>query len=138
MGARGPVPKRSQERRRRNVDGGTVERVGSGGTVSVPDLPETETGLARELFDALADSGQAQFFEPSDWWLAKLMAVAVDDYLTSRKSATKLAEIRALATELMMSEGQRRRLRLELVRDEDTGPAPEVTAIDEYRNRLSG
>lgn len=136
MGARGPVPKRSQERRRRNVEGGQVEQVEVGGPVVVPELPDTASPLARELFEALASSGQAQFYEPSDWWLAKLMAVAVDDYLDGRKSATKLAEIRALATELMMSEGQRRRLRLELVRDEPEGDSAGVTALDAYRKML--
>ncbi len=138
MGARGPVPKRTQERRRRNVEGGAVEQVEMSGTVNAPDAPEMVTDLANELFVALSESGQAQFYEPSDWWLAKLMAMAVDDYLTGRQSATKLAEIRQLATELMMSEGQRRRLRLELIREEEAGEPPEVTAIDEYRRRLSG
>jgi len=138
MGARGPIPKRSQERRRRNTEGGAVEHVGVGGMVEVPELPEGCSWLSRELFEALESSGQAQFFEPSDWWLAKLMTVAVDDYLDGRKSATKLAEIRALATELMMSEGQRRRLRLELIRDDPVGEPAEVTAINEYKSRLSG
>jgi len=139
MGARGPIPKRSQERRRRNTEGGAVEQVEVGGlVVEVPELPDTASPLARELFEALAASGQAQFFEPSDWWLAKLMAIAVDDYLGGRRSATKLAEIRALATELMMSEGQRRRLRLELIRDDPVGEPAEVTAINEYKSRLSG
>lgn len=115
-----------------------MEQVEVSGTVERPEVPEMVTDLANELFESLAGSGQAQFYEPSDWWLAKLMALAVDDYLTGRQSATKLAEIRQLATELMMSEGQRRRLRLELVREEDSGEAPEVTAIDEYRRRLSG
>lgn len=138
MGVRGPVPKRSSERRRRNRDGGVVDRVAVSGTVEVPEVPEGCSELSAELFEALASSGQARFFEPSDWWLAKLMVVAVDDYLVGRKSATKLAEIRALATELMMSEGQRRRLRLELERGGVEVEAPEVTAIDEYRRRLSG
>jgi len=139
MGARGPIPKRSQERRRRNTEGGAVEQVEVGGmVVEAPELPEGCSELSRELFEALESSGQAQFFEPSDWWLAKLMTVAVDDYLDGRKSATKLAEIRALATELMMSEGQRRRLRLELIRDDPVGEPAEVTAINEYKSRLSG
>ena len=136
MGSRGPVPKRSQERRRRNKDGGDVEQVKVGGRVEAPGFRDGLHPLAAELREVLADSGQAQFFEPSDWWLAKLLAEAVDDYMEGRRSATKLAEIRALATELMMSEGQRRRMRLELERDETVETDAEVTAIDEYRREL--
>lgn len=136
MGSRGPVPKRSEERRRRNKEGET-ERVPAAGAVEVPELREGLHPLAAEVVDTLAGSAQSRFFEPSDWWLAKLLAEAVDDYMAGRRSATKLAEIRALATELMMSEGQRRRLRLEI--DRDAGGSDEdaqVTAIDEYRRDL--
>lgn len=136
MGERGPVPKRSEERRRRNKDGGEVERVEVSGGVEPPEFRDDLHPLAAELRDVLAASGQARFFEPSDWWLAKLMAEVVDDYLQGRRSATKAAEIRALATELLMSEGQRRRMRLEFERDDVKVEDAEVTAIDEYRRQL--
>jgi len=87
----------------------------------------------------LAESGQAAFFELSDWWLARLMVVAVDDYMDGRKSATKLAELRALATELLMSEGSRRRLRLELDRgSEDVDEERAVAAVADIRERFAG
>lgn len=136
MGSRGPVPKRSEERRRRNkVEG--AERVEASGAVEVPEVRGGVDPLAASLVEALAASAQSRFFEPSDWWLASLMVEAVDDYMGGRRSATKLAEIRALATELMMSEGQRRRLRLEIDREPaDVGPSEGVTALDEYRKTL--
>ena len=139
MGSRGPVPKRSDQRRRVNKDGGVVERVVVSGSVEPPDPPECASVLSGELWDALAGSGQATFFEASDWWLARLMVVAVDDYVSGRKSATKLAEIRALATELLMSEGSRRRLRLELDRgSEDVDEERAVAAVADIRERFAG
>ena len=137
MGERGPVPKRSQERRRRNKDGGEVQNVAAGVQVAPPEFRDDLHPLAAELRDVLAESGQAQFFEPSDWWLAKVLAEAVDDYMGGRRSATKLAEIRALATELLMSEGQRRRMRLELERNAGVEEQDaSVAAIADYRREL--
>jgi len=139
MGSRGPVPKRSDQRRRRNKDGGVPDRVAVSGSVEPPAAPEFGCGLSEELWGSLAESGQAAFFELSDWWLARLMVVAVDDYMDGRKSATKLAELRALATELLMSEGSRRRLRLELDRgSEDVDEERAVAAVADIRERFAG
>ena len=133
----GPVPQRSTQRRRRNKDGGEVERV----EVSEPivDVPEPEDDwhpMAAEWFESLGASGQAQFYEASDWAQARVWAELLSRQLSaSRPSAQMIAAWSAGATELLTTEGARRRARLELERVSEEVPA-DVSDLDEHRRRL--
>ena len=130
----GPAPKRESQRRRRNKDGGEVER----GTLAVDiDQPEIREGLhprADEWYRSLATSGQAEFYTESDWQVALICAEAIDMFMDTGR-ATLLAEIRALQSQLLATEGERRRARLELERVTEEVPA-DVSDLDEHRRRL--
>jgi hypothetical protein len=102
-GTRGPIGKRSEERRRRNLPDKPVDRVAIGGDVDDlfgPDLPDerVETRLEAELpakpvampeadehwhpiakmvYESLPESGQSMFFEPSDWAAAYLVCESI-------------------------------------------------------------
>jgi hypothetical protein len=145
MGTRGPVPKRSDQRRRTNKpDGGEITKAPSRTPASVPPLAAEPRWhpLARAWYESLAESGQAAFYEPSDWATARIWAELISRELKkrSRLSAQMVAAWAAGATELLTTEGARRRMRLELQRasesDEDEDAA--VVALDEYQKRLSG
>ena len=74
-GAGGPVPKRSDQRRRRNVPTKAVTRAAAGAALAV--APEADEGwhpVARRWFESLAASGQAVFYEASDWATAFVLA----------------------------------------------------------------
>lgn len=140
----GPVPKRSDQRRRRNTDGGEVDRVEiSGDEVRGPelDLPDVHP-LAADWYESLRTSGQAVYYEPSDWAQARIWAELISRALNqgAKPSAVLIAAWSTGAGELMTTEGARRRLRLELERSGtvDADEEASVTALAEYQRRLSG
>lgn len=164
MGERGPVPKRSNQRRRRNKpeDGQEITTGASGGPGFMPRLPEWVPPvdeswhlIARRWYEALAMSGQSRWYEPSDWAVAYWIADSMSrDLLPQVVGTTPQGEIlrdeiplkgtslnaylKAMSA-LMVTEGDRRRARLELERgQQDTDEDAAVAAIDEYRKRFTG
>lgn len=160
MGSRGPAPKRSEQRRRRNKPV-TEERVGGvtkvEGAVGVeaPAPDENWHPIAKRWYASLAESGQRVFYEPSDWATAYLMAESISrDFqpqvvgvtdggepireLIPLKGANLSAYLRAM-TALLVTEGDRRRAAVELQRgssDGDDQPAG-VTDIRSWRESLN-
>ena len=119
MGTRGPVPKRSEQRHRRNKPERPVREAKSGMTDSYrrPPVNRDWSKLAKRIWTDLAKSGQAQFYEPSDWVAAFLLCDTVTAFQESgMKNGQMLTSINALMTELLMTEGARRRAGLELSR----------------------
>lgn len=160
MGSRGPVRKRDAERRRRNKDGVETIVVDLSETlaeeVEIPAPPliterkNRETGelelldepeyawhlTAVEWYLSLTRSGQAIFYEASDWSLAFLLAeqislaleprptqIGVDGdgqpvfkYMRQPMNGAQLSAILKGASSLMSTEGDRRRLSIELDR----------------------
>lgn len=155
MGARGPVPKRSEERRRRNKPKSKPAKAKVDGKVRPPKPDKGWHPVAKRWFESLAKSGQSEFYEPSDWAMAAVLAesmsrdlkeqvVAVPEktgepvYATvPMKGASLSAYLKGMAA-LMVSEGERRRVGIELERgkvDEPETPAG-VTALSDYRDAL--
>ena len=131
----GPLPKRVEERRRRNaVPGETV--VTMPGPVKPLAAPRGAHPIARKWYASLKVSGQSQFFEPSDWAAAVYVAEAMSRVLNgARFSAQAFAAVWTAMDDLMTTEAARRRARLQVMRDlegmvdEDTAP----TVLDEWR-----
>lgn len=118
MGSRGPVPKRSEERIRRNKDEQvSVEVAAVSGEVVIPEPDDLWHPIARRLWDSLAESGQSKFYEPSDWALAYSLMDDLTYYKNaSKRSGQMLASIYAQMSSLLISEGDRRRVGIELAR----------------------
>lgn len=137
----GPVPKRSDQRRRRNQDV-PIDRAVGAAEVAAPPADESWHRIARDWYDSLAESGQSAFYEPSDWATARYVAEAMSRNLAGgRFSAQLFAAVMSAATSLLATEGDRRRLRLELERakpDDGAGEESGVAQLDEYRRRLTG
>lgn len=141
MGERGPVPKRSSERRRRNKT--EVEVASAPSATANPIAAPPPEGhwhdLAREWYEALAASGQARFYEASDWAMARVWAELLSRELMQARPSAKMVEAWSSgAAELLTTEGARRRVRLELQREEPQGPTAGVIAMDDYRAVLGG
>ena len=140
----GPIPKRESERRRRNTTtesgvSNAVERLEVSDeemSVRPVDMPAADPKwhpIATMLYESLGASGQRVFYEPSDWAIAHLAAESISRDLKPQfvgnnpvtgepmveKIPLKGASLSAytkLFASLMATEGDRRRMRLELER----------------------
>jgi hypothetical protein len=135
----GPVPKRSNQRRRRNkTDVDSAPVAVRPGEVRGPECPDELSGLARRWYESLRTSGQSEFYADSDWTSALIIARAIERF-EERPTAHMLTAILSGFGSLAATEGDRRRLRIELERqtvgDEDEDAA--VVALDEYQRRLT-
>ena len=186
MGARGPIPKNSKQRRRRNKswidDANGVDRPPAGAKSAKPGEPprsgrgsntdvwrayaerlghevpkgatrgqiialvdeglpsDEEEGwhpLARDWYRSLGESGQSAYYEPSDWQTARVLAELLSKALRSgRVTASLIERWQSGSTELLTTEGARRRMRVELERGQpDDEETADVSEIDEYRRR---
>lgn len=135
---RGPVPKRSTERRRRNTESKTAVTVIAAPAVKPPDADPQWHTIAFEWFESLRESGQAQFFEPSDWQAARYCAEVMSRNLNQGKfSSVLFAAVWAAMNDLLSTEASRRRVRMEIERDPDGVQQPAgVTALADYRKNL--
>jgi hypothetical protein len=117
---RGPVPKRSSERIRRNKDDVEVETIEMVGEVEIPELGlDNPHPLVVDLYESLKDSGQSKYYEPSDWAHARIVCHFLDRQIkTSKPSGQMLAVLHSMMTDLLISEGARRRVRLEIEREQ--------------------
>lgn len=139
MGTRGPIPKRDSERRRRNKpDTGTIT-VEMTGEVETPDVDPNWHPIAIDWYESLAKSGQSKRYEPSDWAAARLIAHDMTRHLnTARFSSQALAAVWSAMTDLLTTEGARRRVRMEIERRPEQPDAADegatVTRLDRYRD----
>jgi hypothetical protein len=127
------VPKRSDVRRRRNKpEGVQVVKARSGDDIVWPDAPESWTPLIVELYESLQVSGQAQFYEQSDVALARVVLDSLSVTTGSgRINGQLFSAAMSVLSNLLVTEGDRRRARIELERG---GDLAEVTPIKNYRS----
>lgn len=139
MGARGPIPKRSEDRHRRNEPVSPVVEAAGADEVPVPPAGEDWHPIAKRLWDATKESGQVKFYEPSDW---ALLYSLMDDLTYAKKCEKRPAglieTIYGQLGNLLISEGDRRRVQIELHRPssqelEDAG----VTEMHTWMEKLS-
>lgn len=145
MGAHGPIPKRSEERRRRNKDDGPeLIQAPAGGPEDLPDLPEPDPlwhQIAADWYLSLQQSGQAAFYEPSDWAVARYAADLMSKVLLSERgpNGQLVAALNSVMSSLLTTEGDRRRARMELERKKPAGPKlASVSPLDSYRDIAGG
>jgi hypothetical protein len=154
MGAHGPIPKRSDQRRRRNSAARPITKLPAARTVVIPEADSAWHPLAKAWFASLTQSGQSAFYEPSDWGLAVLVAESMSRDLNPQvvgitdsgkvvtdviplKGASLSAYVRAMAV-LLVTEGDRRRLQVELERPEtrDVNEERAQATVTNIRQRL--
>ncbi len=134
-----PVPKRSDQRRRRNQPDVEIDSAPSGVVVESPDPDPMWHEMARDWYVSLGQSGQAAFYQPSDWQVARVWAEVLSRQLLSdRISAVMVQAWASSASELLTTEGARRRARLELERAEpvDADEDASVTAMGAWHAAL--
>jgi hypothetical protein len=132
------VPKRTENLRRRNTpEGGPVTHAPAGAVVDAPEPDARWHPIAHRWYAALAHSGQARFYEPSDWATAAYVAEGMSRSLAApeRISGQMFAAVNSAMSNLLVTEGDRRRVRMELDRQEPEEDAA-VIAIESYRDML--
>lgn len=140
---RGPVPKRTTERRRRN-QGESVTTAPSGAVATQrPAADSTWHPIAREWYESLAKSGQSQFYEPSDWQYARIVAELISRGLEGdRLNGQLFSTIDSMMASLLTTEGDRRRVRVELEKPDAARAEAErkakVARLADYRAKASG
>lgn len=132
-GTRGPIPKRSDQKHghRTKAELAAVTKVETQGVVAdAPAADESWHPIALAWYESLRSSGQAVFYQPSDWATAVLVAESMSRDLRPQvvgitdsgmtvteviplKGASLGAYLRAFGV-LMVTEGDRRRLQIEL------------------------
>lgn len=139
MGGIGPVPKRSEERIRRNKPDVPIERVRVSGFVGIPDLGiEDPHEVTVGMYSALIGSAQAKYFEPSDWAYARFTLHFADKLLKqARPSGQVLATVHSMMSDLLVSEGSRRRFRIEIERVDESAESAELDIATLFKQRLS-
>lgn len=139
-GTTGPIPKRSDQRRRRNKDEIDTDSAPGAQGVEVPVAHEDWSEAATRWYEALGESGQSYWYEPSDWAQAWILAEMLDRVLTSTKpNAMMFNSWLQGAAELLTTEGARRRMRIELAKAgvEDPEKDSAVSDLEAFRNRLA-
>lgn len=138
---RGPVPKRSEDRRRANKP----ESQGAAETVSAVagDRP-AELGfeahpIVQRLWDVLGESAEAKFYSAADWQRVRLELYYASYTLSSDKiSSMAWAAVQSGLSELLISPADKRRAGIELKpKTVDPDEEAAVVQLAAYQNSLS-
>lgn len=139
LGIPGPIPDRKDQIVRRNKQE-PVDTIQAIGVVPVPDLDMPNAHLlCKDLYEAMRNSAQAKYFEPSDWQVARLTMYAIDDMLKGkgedrRISPMMLASINSMLSTLLVTEGDRRRVRIEVERGQAAGDVIDIAGL--FRQKM--
>lgn len=134
----GPVPKRPEERRRRNKESQPEVATVTPISTEAPRADANWHPRAKALYESLVRSGQAQFYEPSDWEMAAVACEMLSRQLEGDKpNANMFAVVMSIMTSLLATEGDRRRARLILEHAEDAEAPPAVALMAKYRKAAS-
>lgn len=137
-GARGPVPKRSDQRRRANKTEIDIDSAPASVEVPIPVASPLWLEPTANWYNSLAQSGQSHWYEPSDWAQAWVLAELLDRALRSAKTNGMLISAWLHgAAELMTTEGARRRMRIELAKGEQGDPDLDaaISDLDSFRQQ---
>lgn len=141
MGSRGPVPQTDESLARKRSRKGSDQpdlTIGERRETTMPDVDEDWHPIAKELFEAAGRSGQADFYQDSDWWLLYSICDDLSLYKKSSRRSAQFAQTLYSAMErLLIAEGDRRRVRVELHEPEKPKTGFAVVAMDQYRERMN-
>lgn len=136
----GPIPNREEDLARpRERKGSSQQSVTRGVSrpVAVPHADKDWHPIAKKMWDALKVSGGADFYEQSDWALAYSL---MDDLSKMKKSSRPSSQWAQIIYQqlgnLLVSEGDRRRVRIELHEPDDETDDESESAINDYRAEL--
>ena len=133
----GPAPKRSSERIRRNKPEVPIDKITAIGPVDVPQLGLLDPHpIVVQLWAGMVASAQAKYFEPTDWAFARFTLHFADAQVKSgRQNGQVLATVHSMLTDLLVSEGSRRKCRIEVEREQVKDNVVDIAQL--FRERLA-
>lgn len=130
----GPVPKRADQRRRRNKPTIPVDQV-DGAAASAPELGFETHPVVADWFAALSDGPEARYYTPAMWQRARIVAKMLSGVLESgRPSSQMYAALQQDMKSLLVDAGELRRLGIEVQAAEEQPP---IAAVTDFRARLA-
>lgn len=103
----------------------------------IPNADRDWHPIARRIWDSLKTSGQQDFYESSDWAIAYSLCDDLSYYKKSgKRSGQMLQTIMSSFERLLVTEGDRRRVRIELHEPEPPRDDATVLAIADYKAEL--
>src|SRR5690349_4262889 len=136
----GPVPNRSEDLARpRSRRGGDQKDVTKGAArkVVVPHADPDWHPISRKLWEGLKSSGQADFYQNSDWAIAYSLMDDLSHYKKSGKRSGQMLQVIMTSLErLLVTEADRRRARIELEAPEPETESVAKVAIEHYKGVL--
>lgn len=137
-----PAPRKrefelARPRSRKGGDAAAPAIKGERRPVTIPREKTDWHADAKRWFKSLKTSGQADFFQDSDWALAVFLCDEITYYRSgSRRSPEMLKTILSGMEKLMTSETDRLKARVELTEPKDDEKSAELIAIEDYRKEL--
>ncbi|OHT98262.1 hypothetical protein BKG71_19280 [Mycobacteroides chelonae] len=150
-GLSGPPPERSDQVVRRNKRDVPIEKVTAIGAVQVPELDiENAHPFVVDIYESIGKSAQSRYYEPSDWQFARLTMYALNEELNAVYQSgdnkgkkkplgvMKLQVLNQMMSTLLLTEGDRRRVRMEVERNTQTGQegGQVLTMADRFKQAL--
>lgn len=156
VGTRGPVGKRHHQRLG-HPNKANAENEPTTAPTEAPVIPEPNPDwhpVARQLYDSLPKSGQSAFYSSADWATAYTLAESISRDLQPKLagkdvdgeliyedkpiSGTNLSAYAKLMNDLLMTEGSRRRVKVELQKTgADEQPDDTLAALESIRGQRS-
>jgi hypothetical protein len=150
--ARGPVPNRSEDlarpRERKGSDRPEITR-GELRDVTIPEADPDWHPIAHMLWEGLMASGQADFYQQSDWAFAYSLMEDLTRYKEpykvdpetgeinyGKRSGQMLQTIYSAMERLLVTEGDRRRARIELTAPDTSDEDAAVLVLADYSDAL--
>lgn len=88
-----------------------------------------------DFWDSICESAQTRYYEPSDYQFARFTLHFADQLVKKNQpSAQMLMAVNAALSDLLVSEGQRRRVRMEIERNQTQ--AQIVDIAEEFKKRM--
>lgn len=133
----GQVPKRSEDRIRH--DNKVIDKVHAFGVVKKPDLGlgDDVHPIITDFWNSVGESAQSRYYEASDWQYFRMSLHFLNKLLwTNKPSAQMLTVVNQMLTDLLVTEGSRRRVRMEIERNV-TNQDAEVKNIADYFRKMA-
>lgn len=135
----GPIPKRSTERTRRNAQGedGLTVKKGEALPYAWPEPNPEWDEVVTDFYNSFKLSGMAYYYQQTDVQWIFIGCEEMHKYRTGRGSAMHLQAILSIFNQdLGVTEGSRRKIKIELDKPEDDAPDVEGEKMIDINQRL--
>lgn len=133
----GPIGKRSDQKHGHRDHNAGVLKAPAGPVVDPGPPDDCWANIAKSTWEAFKISGQSRFFEATDWEYLRYICECMSRNLHQggKMSAVMMANVQSGLGDLLATEGNRRRVKMELQRGgvEDNDENDSLALVAEYK-----